>query len=161
MRIGQGYDVHAIIEGNSIWLGGVNVEAGFSLKGHSDADVLLHAIADALFGAIADHDIGFHFADTDIENKNRPSREFVSFALKKILQSNLIIKNLDCTIIAEKPKISPIRTQIRESIAELLHTDIDNISVKATTTEKLGFTGRQEGIAAMAIVLLEEKQIDT
>ena len=131
-RIGQGFDVHEFAEGRPLIIGGITIPHEKGLIGHSDADVLLHTIADACLGAIAAGDIGKHFPDTD------PG-------------------NLDCTIIAQKPKMAPHIESMRKRISELLETSIDNINVKATTTEKLGFTGREEGIASQAVVLLQKK----
>lgn len=153
-RIGQGYDVHAICEGNGIILGGVKIPASFGLDGFSDADVLSHALTDALLGALALGDIGDHFPPGREENRNRDSLEFLDFAIKRLRQEGYELANADCTVICEAPKISPHRELISESLAKCLSVNSDQVSIKATTTEKLGFTGRGEGIAALAVVLI-------
>lgn len=153
-RIGQGIDAHRLVEGAGITLGGFFIESKLSLKGHSDADVVLHALTDAILGAIAAEDIGHHFSPSEEKNRNRSSRDFLEFALQAAQKQNYTINNLDITIIAEKPKISPHRDSIRDSIAQLCRIDVTDVSVKATTTEKMGFTGRGEGITASAVVLL-------
>ena len=155
MRIGQGYDVHAFIEGRPLILGGVSVPYGKGLAGHSDADVLLHAICDALLGAAALGDIGKHFPDTDPDYAGIDSRELLRHVSTLIRQQDLKLVNLDCTVIAQAPKLASYIETMRENIAVDLDVVVDCISVKATTTEKLGFAGRGEGIAAMAVVLLD------
>lgn len=156
-RIGQGFDVHETKTGSEIILGGVSLSAPFALEGFSDADVLLHAITDALLGAIAQNDIGHFFPPHEEKNRNRSSKDFLQFAQNLIEKKGYAIANIDSTIICEQPKINPHREKIQNNIAHLLQLEKEQISVKATTTEKLGFTGRQEGIAAMAIVLLHKK----
>jgi len=154
LRIGQGIDAHKVKKGEFIILGGVKIPAPYSLEGHSDADVLLHAITDALLGSVSDYDIGYYFPPGKMENKNRNSKDFLLFAASKVKECGFSVGNIDCTLICEKPKISDYRDEIRKNIASLLEINIFQISVKATTTEKLGFTGREEGIVATAIVLV-------
>lgn len=156
-RIGQGFDVHDVKEGSEIILGGVSLPSTFALKGFSDADVLLHAITDALLGAIAEKDIGHFFPPNKKENKNRNSSDFLLFAHKLVKQKGYHIGNIDTTVICEQPKINPHRDKIQDNISKILQIKPEQISIKATTTEKLGFIGRLEGIAAMAIVLLMKK----
>ena len=152
LRIGQGFDVHAFENGRKLILGGVEITNNQGLAGHSDADVLIHAVIDAILGASALGDIGKLFPDNDIAYKNADSREL----LKKVLQQvpKFTLNNLDVTVICEKPKIAGYTTQMRKNLAKIFDCDINQISIKGTTTEKLGFTGRSEGIAAMAVVLL-------
>ncbi len=151
IRTGLGFDVHAFEEGNSVWLGGVEIPHDRSLKGHSDADVALHALTDALLGAIGDGDIGTHFPPSDEQWKGASSDRFLAHAGSLIKDRNGVIGNVDLTIICEQPKIGPHRQAIRNRISEILDLDVSRISIKGTTTEKLGFTGRKEGIAAQAI----------
>jgi 2-C-methyl-D-erythritol 2,4-cyclodiphosphate synthase len=156
LRIGQGFDVHQFAEGRPLIIGGVEIPHEKGLLGHSDADVLLHAIADACLGAIAAGDIGKHFPDTDPAYKDADSAKLLQEVWKLVEEAGYQLGNLDCTIIAQKPKMAPFITKIRERIAELLNASVDQINVKATTTERLGFTGREEGIAALAVVLLQK-----
>ena len=151
MRVGMGYDVHRLAEGEELWLGGIRIEHERGLAGHSDADVALHAIVDALLGAIADGDIGSHFPPSDPQWKGASSDRFLAHAARLVTDAGYAVGNIDLTIICEAPKIGPHRQAMRERIADLLGVDINAISVKATTTERLGFTGRGEGIAAQAI----------
>lgn len=159
VRTGLGFDVHAFAPGDAIILGGVSIPHDRRLAGHSDADVLLHAITDALFGAIADGDIGSHFPPSDPQWKGADSTMFLAHAAKRLKAAGGVIEHIDTTVICEAPKIGPHREAIRTRIAELLNLDIGAVGVKATTTERLGFTGRGEGIAAQAIatVRLPEK----
>ena len=157
MRIGSGYDVHQLAEGRDCIIGGVKIPFEQGLLGHSDADVLLHAIADALLGAAALGDIGKHFPDTDPQYKGADSRKLLSCVLDLILERGYCIINIDATIIAQKPKMAPHIEQMRKNIAETLQMDLKQINVKATTEEGLGFTGAGLGIAASAVCLLEEK----
>lgn len=157
MRIGSGYDVHKLTEGRDCIIGGVKIPYEKGLLGHSDADVLLHAIADALLGAAAMGDIGRHFPDTDPRFKGADSRKLLSEVLHLISAKGYCIINLDATIIAQKPKMAPHIEQMRKNIAETLGIDIEQVNVKATTEEGLGFTGAGLGIAASAVCLLEEK----
>jgi len=151
MRVGMGYDVHRLAEGEELWLGGIRIEHERGLAGHSDADVALHAIVDALLGAIADGDIGSHFPPSDLQWKGASSDRFLAHAARLVTDAGYAVGNIDLTIICEAPKIGPHRQAMRERIAALLGVDINAISVKATTTERLGFAGRGEGIAAQAI----------
>ena len=151
MRVGMGYDVHRLAEGEELWLGGIRIEHDRGLAGHSDADVALHAIVDALLGAIANGDIGSHFPPSDPQWKGASSDRFLAHAARLVTDDGYAVGNIDLTIICEAPKIGPHRQAMRERIAALLGVDINAISVKATTTERLGFTGRGEGIAAQAI----------
>ena len=155
MRIGQGYDVHRLCENRALIIGGVNIPYEKGLLGHSDADVLLHAIADALLGAAALGDIGKHFPDTDERYKGAYSLKLLEAVGDLLAQNGYRIINVDATIIAQKPKMSPHILQMRENIAVALKTDANNISVKATTEEGLGFTGKEEGISALAVCLID------
>ncbi|EPC8422738.1 MULTISPECIES: 2-C-methyl-D-erythritol 2,4-cyclodiphosphate synthase [Bacillus cereus group] len=156
-RIGQGFDVHEFAEGRPLIIGGITIPHEKGLIGHSDADVLLHTIADACLGAIAAGDIGKHFPDTDPAFKDADSAVLLQKVWEFVREQGYELGNLDCTIIAQKPKMAPHIESMRKRICELLETSIDNINVKATTTEKLGFTGREEGIASQAVVLLQKK----
>lgn len=157
MRIGSGYDVHKLVEGRDCIIGGVQIPYEKGLLGHSDADVLLHAIADALLGAAALGDIGRHFPDNDPKFKGADSRMLLSQVLHLISEKGYCIINVDATIIAQKPKMSPHIEQMRANIAETLQISVDQVNVKATTEEGLGFTGAGLGIAASAVCLLNEK----
>ena len=156
MRIGQGYDVHKLVEGRKLILGGVEIPNEKGLLGHSDADVLLHAIMDALLGAAALGDIGKHFPDTDPAYKGISSIELLGKVGALLEEKGYVIENIDATIIAQRPKLASYRPQMAENIAEALHLDPSRVSVKATTEEGLGFTGSGEGIASQAITLLTE-----
>ena len=155
MRIGTGYDVHRLTEGRDLILGGVKIPYEKGLLGHSDADVLLHAIMDALLGAAALGDIGMHFPDTDPAYKGISSIELLKTVGGLLEEKCYMIGNIDATIIAQQPKLLPYREQMRKNIAEALHISVDQVNVKATTEEGLGFTGSGEGMAAWASVLLE------
>ncbi|WP_318506334.1 2-C-methyl-D-erythritol 2,4-cyclodiphosphate synthase [Bacillus sp. T3] len=157
-RIGQGFDVHQLTEGRPLIIGGITIPYERGLLGHSDADVLLHTIADACLGAIGAGDIGKHFPDTDPTFKDADSAKLLEYVYEMVRQAGYALLNADCTIIAQKPKMAPYIEQMKQRIAELLQSEAAQINVKATTTEKLGFTGREEGIAAQAVVLL--KKID-
>ena len=154
MRIGQGFDVHALVTGRALVIGGVNIPYEKGLEGHSDADVLLHAICDALLGALALGDIGRHFPDTDPQYKGADSRTLLRVVGQKVSAAGYQVANLDATIIAEAPRMAPHIAQMVANISEDLGTLSGGVNVKATTTEHLGFCGRGEGIAAQAIVLL-------
>jgi len=156
MRVGLGYDVHALVPGRPLTLGGVRIPYLLGLQGHSDADVLLHAISDALLGAIADRDIGKHFPDTDPQYKNIQSTLLLKKVAAKVREKGFHIVNIDTTIVAQKPKLSDFIPRMVSEIAGVLDMDTERVNVKATTTEGLGFTGRGEGIAAYAIALVEE-----
>lgn len=154
MRIGQGYDVHQLVKGRPLIIGGIEIPHEKGLLGHSDADVLLHTVADAILGAIAEGDIGRHFPDTDPAYAGADSAKLLAHVWELVKNKGYQLGNIDCTIIAQRPKMAPYIPQIRERISELLEADLDQVNVKATTTEKLGFCGREEGIAALATVLL-------
>lgn len=153
-RVGQGYDVHRFESGRELWLGGVKLEYTLGLKGHSDADVLLHAISDALLGALALRDIGYHFPDNDPKYKGADSRRLLKEVVRLVLQKGYKVGNIDATIVAEQPKINPYVPAMQEVIAQLLSVEVDQVSIKATTNEQMGFTGRQEGILALATALV-------
>ena len=154
MRIGSGIDVHAFGPGDSIMLGGVRVPHSHGVLAHSDGDVVLHALCDALLGAAGLGDIGQHFRDTDPQWKGADSKSFVRSVMNMLLIRKLRVGNADITVLAEGPKVGPVRDEIRRHVAELLEVSEENVNVKATTTEKLGFLGRKEGIAAQVVVLL-------
>jgi 2-C-methyl-D-erythritol 2,4-cyclodiphosphate synthase len=154
MRIGQGYDVHQLVEGRKLIIGGVDIPYEKGLLGHSDADVLLHAITDALLGAAALGDIGRHFSDAEAKYKNIDSRILLREALHLVREQGFRVANVDATIIAQAPKLAPHIFQMVDNIAADLRVEKSAVNVKATTTEKLGFAGRGEGIAAQAVVLL-------
>jgi len=156
-RIGQGFDVHQLTEGRPLIIGGITIPYEKGLLGHSDADVLLHTVSDACLGAIGEGDIGKHFPDTDPNFKNADSAKLMEHVWQLVKEKGYELVNADCTIIAQKPKMAPYIEQMRVRIAELLEAEPDQINVKATTTEKLGFTGRGEGIASQAVVLLKKK----
>ena len=158
MRIGYGYDVHRFEDGGPLILGGVEIPFEKSLSGHSDADVLLHAITDALFGACALGDLGKHFPDTSEDYEDIDSRVLLRDALVLIEQKEFFVGNVDATVVAEKPKLAPYINEMRQVIARDLKVDIDKVSVKATTSEGIGFEGRAEGISARAVVLLVENE---
>lgn len=155
IRIGQGFDVHAFAEDRKLILGGIEIPHTKGLLGHSDADVLLHTIADAALGAIAEGDIGKHFPDTDPEFKDADSAKLLEHVYALVKRKGYELSNLDATVIAQSPKLRPYIDTMRARIAELLEADIEQINVKATTTEWLGFTGREEGIACQAVILLK------
>ncbi len=154
-RIGQGFDVHQLAEGRPLIIGGIEIPYEKGLLGHSDADVLLHTVSDACLGAIGEGDIGRHFPDTDPAFKDADSAKLMEHVWSLVKEKGYALVNADCTIIAQKPKMAPYIEQIRARIAELLEAEVEQVNVKATTTEKLGFTGRGEGIAAQAVVLLQ------
>ena len=154
MRVGMGYDVHKLVEGRDLIMGGVNIPHTLGLLGHSDADVLLHAIMDALLGAAALGDIGKHFPDTDPAYKGISSIELLEHVAALIEKKGYVVENIDATIIAQRPKMRPHIPQMEENIAKALHIDVNQINVKATTEEGLGFTGTEEGISSQAICCL-------
>lgn len=155
MRIGHGYDVHKLVEGRKLIVGGVEIPHSLGLLGHSDADVLLHAVSDALLGAAAMGDIGGMFPDTDKKFKDADSLFLLKCVVERLQESGYYVVNIDSTILAQKPKMKPYINSMRENIAKVCNLDINDVSVKATTEEGLGFTGRQEGIAAHAVVLID------
>ncbi|MFL5589489.1 MAG: 2-C-methyl-D-erythritol 2,4-cyclodiphosphate synthase [Ktedonobacteraceae bacterium] len=156
MRIGFGYDVHAFTTDSPLVLGGIPVPFEFGLSGHSDADAVIHAVVDALLGAAALGDIGAHFPSSDVRWKNQPGAVFLDHIYNLLCQLHWKIGNIDATIVAERPKLAPYVQGMRTHLAEHLHLEIDQVSVKATTTDGLGFAGRREGIACYAVALLEK-----
>jgi len=156
IRVGFGFDVHQLVEGRELWLGGIRLEHEKGLLGHSDADVLIHAICDALLGAANMRDIGFHFPDTAGEFKDVDSKILLKRTVGLIATKGYRVGNIDATICAERPKLKAHIPAIQKKLAEVMGTDTDDVSIKATTTEKLGFTGREEGISAYATVLIEK-----
>ena len=150
----MGYDVHQLVEGRQLWLGGIQIPHTLGLLGHSDADVLIHAICDALLGAANMRDIGYHFPDTSAETDGIDSKILLRETYAMLRERGYRLGNIDATICAQRPKINPHVEAMRECLAECLDTDKDNISIKATTTEHLGFTGREEGISAYAVALI-------
>jgi len=156
MRIGHGYDVHKLVEGRDLILGGVKIDYELGLLGHSDADVMLHAVSDALLGAAGLRDIGYHFPDTDPKYKGADSRVLLREVRQKVADAGYRISNVDVTMIAQKPKLKPHIEQMMANIASDLQIDVSRVNVKATTEEKLGFTGSGEGMSCHAVCLLEE-----
>lgn len=156
IRIGQGFDVHRLVEDRELWLCGIRVDHTLGLLGHSDADVAIHALCDAILGALALRDIGYHFPDMDPRYKGADSKLLLAEVVRMMTERGYEIGNVDITICAERPKLNPHIENMRVRLSEILHTDVGNVSVKATTTEKLGFTGREEGISAYAVVLLNK-----
>jgi 2-C-methyl-D-erythritol 2,4-cyclodiphosphate synthase len=154
-HVGIGYDVHKLIAGRKLFLGGVEIAHTKGLDGHSDADVLMHAICDAVFGALGESDIGHFFPNTDARWKNAPSKVFLEEAARQVKFRDGRIINVDATLIAQQPKISPHVRHMRENVAAALGMNVDRVSIKATTNEALGFIGREEGIAAMAVASVE------
>ena len=156
IRVGFGFDVHALVAGRDLWLGGVKIPHTMGLQGHSDADVLIHAICDALLGAANLRDIGYHFPDTAGEYKNIDSKILLARTMQLIREAGYELGNIDATIVAEQPKLNPHIPTMQATLATVLQVSADDISLKATTTEHLGFTGRQEGISAYATVLIQK-----
>ena len=156
IRVGFGFDVHRLVEGRELWLGGIRFEHERGLLGHSDADVLIHAICDALLGAANMRDIGYHFPDTAGEFKDIDRKILLEKTVGLIATKGYRVGNVDATVCAERPKLKPRIPEIQETLARVMGIDPDDVSVKATTTEKLGFTGREEGISAYATVLIEK-----
>ena len=155
IRVGMGYDVHQLVEGRDLWIGGIKLEHTMGLLGHSDADVLIHAICDAILGAANMRDIGYHFPDTSAETEGMDSKIILKKTIELIATKGYHLVNIDATICAENPKMNPHIPAMQQCMAEVIGCDPDMISIKATTTEKLGFTGRQEGISAYAVALIE------
>lgn len=156
VRVGFGYDVHALVPERDLWLGGVKIEHTMGLQGHSDADVLIHAICDALLGAANMRDIGYHFPDTAGEYKDIDSKILLFDTMELLRDAGYTLGNIDATVAAERPKLNPHIPEMKRVMADVLQVDVEDISIKATTTEKLGFTGRQEGIVAYATVLIQK-----
>ena len=157
IRVGFGYDVHQLVEGRELWLGGIQLQHSKGLLGHSDADVLIHAICDALLGAANMRDIGFHFPDNASAYKNIDSKILLRKTVALIATKGYRVGNIDATVCAEKPKLNPHIPTMQAVLAEVMGVEPDVVSIKATTTEKLGFTGREEGISAYATVLIEKE----
>lgn len=158
MRIGQSIDIHQLVENRDLILGGVKIPYEKGLLGHSDADVLVHAIAEAILGALALGDLGTHFPDNDPKYKDISSLILLEEVYKMMIANNYIIGNVDATILIEEPKLAPYKKQMQQNIANILHCDINQVNIKATRGEKLGFVGNKEGVIAQAVVLLEEKK---
>lgn len=156
IRVGFGFDVHRLVPDRELWLGGIKIEHSLGLLGHSDADVLIHAICDALLGAANMRDIGYHFPDTSADTLNIDSKILLKKTIDLIATKGYRLGNIDATVCAERPKINPHVEAMKACLAKVMDTDEENISIKATTTEKLGFTGREEGISAYATVLIEK-----
>lgn len=156
IRTGLGFDVHRLVEGRDLWLGGILVPHTLGLLGHSDADVLIHAICDALLGAANMRDIGYHFPDSASEFENIDSKVLLRKTVGLIASKGYRIGNIDATVCAERPKLKNYIPQMQKVLAEVMNIDVDDVSIKATTTEKLGFTGREEGISAYAVVLISK-----
>lgn len=157
IRVGFGFDVHRLVEGRDLWMGGVKLEHEMGLLGHSDADVLIHAICDALLGAANMRDIGFHFPDNKEEFHNIDSKILLAKTVELLAGKGYEVGNIDATICAERPKMNPHIPEMKKVLVGVMGIDEDDISIKATTTEKLGFTGREEGISAYAVALIEKK----
>ena len=156
IRVGMGYDVHQLVKGRDLWMGGIKLEHELGLLGHSDADVLIHAICDAILGAANMRDIGYHWPDTSDETEGMDSKIILKKTIELIATKGYHLVNIDATICAERPKMNPHIPQMQQTMADVIGCDPDQISIKATTTEKLGFTGRQEGITAYAVALIEK-----
>ena len=156
IRVGMGYDVHQLVKGRDLWMGGIKLEHELGLLGHSDADVLIHAICDAILGAANMCDIGYHWPDTSDETECMDSKIILKKTIELIATKGYHLVNIDATICAERPKMNPHIPQMQQTMADVIGCDPDQISIKATTTEKLGFTGRQEGISAYAVALIEK-----
>ena len=156
IRVGFGFDVHRLVDDRELWLGGIRLEHDKGLLGHSDADVLIHAIADALLGAANMRDIGYHFPDTSDATLGMDSKVLLAEVMRLIGTKGYRLGNVDATVCAEHPKLNPHIPAMKACLAQVMHTDEDRISIKATTTERLGFTGREEGISAYATVLIQK-----
>ncbi|EFA90599.1 2-C-methyl-D-erythritol 2,4-cyclodiphosphate synthase [Peptoniphilus lacrimalis] len=158
MRVGLGFDVHKLVNDRDLIIGGIKIPHKLGLLGHSDADVLIHAIMDSILGAMAKRDIGYHFPDTDNKFKNIDSKILLSKVYDLMVEENYKIINIDCVVSAQKPKLAPYIDSMRKVIAEILNTQIENISIKATTTEGLGYVGEELGISAQAVALIEKEK---
>ena len=156
IRVGFGFDVHKLVEGRDLWMGGIKIEHSLGLLGHSDADVLIHAICDALLGAANMRDIGYHFPDTSADTLDIDSKILLKKTVDLIATKGYTVGNIDATICAERPKMHPHIPAMKSCLAGIIGCDEDDVSIKATTTEKLGFTGREEGISAYATVLIQK-----
>ena len=155
IRVGMGYDVHRLVEGRDLWMGGIKINYELGLLGHSDADVLIHAICDAILGAANMRDIGYHWPDNSDDTLGMDSKVILKRTIELIATKGYHLVNIDATICAERPKMNPHIPAMQQCMAQVIGTDPDNISIKATTTERLGFTGRMEGISAYAVALVE------
>lgn len=155
IRVGMGYDVHRLVEGRDLWMGGIKIDYELGLLGHSDADVLIHAICDAILGAANMRDIGYHWPDNSDDTMGMDSKVILKRTIELIATKGYHLVNIDATICAERPKMNPHIPAMQQCMAQVIGTDPDNISIKATTTERLGFTGRMEGISAYAVALVE------
>lgn len=156
IKVGMGFDVHRLVPDRDLWLGGIRIDHTLGLLGHSDADVLIHAICDALLGAAGLRDIGFHFPDSDPQYKGIDSKVLLTHTVRLLAEKSWRIGNVDATVCAERPKLNPHIPAMQQTLAPLLQIDEEDVNIKATTTEKLGFTGREEGISAYAVVLIEK-----
>lgn len=156
MRIGMGYDVHQLVEGRELWLGGIKIEHSLGLLGHSDADVLIHAICDALLGAANMRDIGYHFPDTSADTLDIDSKILLRKVVELIANKGYRVGNIDATVCAQRPKINPHIPAMKACLAKVMGIDEDDISIKATTTERLGFVGKEEGMSAYAVALIQK-----
>lgn len=156
IKVGYGYDVHALAEGETLWLGGILLNHDKGTVAHSDGDVVLHAISDALLGAAGLRDIGYHFPDTNPEYKNADSKKLLERVVEKLGEKGFTVGNVDCTVSAQKPKLNPHIPKMQQVISSLLKVDIEDISIKATTTERLGFEGREQGISVSAVALIQK-----
>lgn len=158
IRVGMGYDVHRLVEGRDLWLGGIKIDYQLGLLGHSDADVLIHAVCDALLGAAALRDIGYHWPDTSAETEGMDSKVILRQTIALLRAHGWQVGNIDATVCAEHPKLNPHIPQMQQTMAQVMGCRPDQVSIKATTTERLGFTGRMEGISAYAVALVENIQ---
>lgn len=156
IRVGFGYDVHKLVEGRALYLGGIPIDSPVGLLGHSDADVLIHAICDAVLGAANLRDIGYHFPDTDERYRGIDSKQLLSETVSLIEKQGFHVGNVDATVCAEAPKLNPYIAEMQKVLSSLMHIEPEDVSIKATTTEQLGFTGRREGMSAYAVVLIEK-----
>ncbi len=156
IKVGMGFDVHRLVPDRDLWLGGIRIDHTLGLLGHSDADALIHAICDALLGAAGLRDIGFHFPDSDPQYKGIDSKVLLTHTVRLLAEKGWRIGNVDATVCAERPKLNPHIPAMQQTLAPLLQIDEEDVNIKATTTEKLGFTGREEGISAYAVVLIEK-----
>lgn len=156
IKVGMGFDVHRLVPDRDLWLGGIRIDHTLGLLGHSDADVLIHAICDALLGAAGLRDIGFHFPDSDPQYKGIDSKVLLTHTVRLLAEKGWRIGNVDATVCAERPKLNPHIPAMQQTLAPLLQIDEEDVNIKATTTEKLGFTGREEGISAYAVVLIKK-----
>lgn len=161
IRVGMGFDVHQLVAGRDLWLGGIKIPHTLGLLGHSDADVLIHAICDALLGAANMRDIGYHFPDTSVDTLNVDSKILLAKTVELLASRGYSVGNVDATICAERPKINPHVPAMKACLAKVMGIDEDSVSIKATTTEKLGYTGREEGISAYAVVLIERYKVNS